>query len=383
VIYFLFFFFLFLIWLWAFLIIKKTEKKFIDSFKSLSFDVLERSNRSFFDLASNYFEKHKEGAKGEFKESQRSIESILDPLKESLKKIQEQNNEIEKQRSTAYSLLFEQVSALKESEYLLRSETANLAKALKSPNIRGSWGQIHLRRVVELAGMLDNCDFFEQKTVVSEEKIYRPDLIVKLPGNRQIIVDAKTPLDAYLESVEENDDKIRKEKLASHAKHLKNHIKDLSSKEYWKHFSFSPEYVILFLPAEAFFSAALVEDPTLLELGAKENIVIATPTTLIAILRAIAYSWKQESFSKNTKEIMKLGVELYERLDIMGSHWQKLGKNLSLAVDSYNQAISSLESRVLVSARKLKEISLSSNEADHKELLQQITKTTRTTGCKK
>lgn len=376
-IYLILLFSVFIIWLWAYLIVKRSQKKFVDLFKSLSFDVLEKSNKSFLDLAANYFEKHKEGARGEFKESQRSIEALLDPLKDSLKKIQDQSSEIEKQRSGAFALLSEQVNSLKESEYLLRCETANLAKALKSPNIRGAWGQVHLRRVVELAGMLDNCDFVEQKSFLADDKVYRPDLIVKLPGNRQIVVDAKTPVDAYLEAVEEKDEKIRKDKLASHARHLKNHIKDLSSKEYWKLFSFSPEYVILFLPAEAFFSAALSEDPTLLELGAKENIIIATPTTLIAILRAIAFSWKQESFSKNTKDIMKLGAELYERLDVMSSHWQKLGKSLSSSVDAYNQAISSLESRVLVSARKLKEISLAKGGEDNEEFLHQITKTTR------
>lgn len=365
----------FFIWLWAFFIIKKTQKSFSESFKSLSFDVLEKSNKSFMDLASTYFEKYKEGAKGELLERQRSIESVLDPIKESLKKLDENNKEIEKQRTAAYSLLSEQVSSLKESEYLLRTETANLVKALKSPNIRGAWGQIHLRRVVELAGMLDNCDFFEQQTVSSEDKSYRPDMVVKLPGNRQIIVDAKTPIDAYLDSVEEKDEKIRKEKLVAHARQIKKHIKDLSGKEYWKYFSFSPEYVILFLPAEAFFSAALQEDPTLLETSAKENIVLATPTTLIAILRAIAFAWKQESFSRNTKEIMKLGTELYERLNVMNSHFDKLGKNLSSSVESYNQMISSLESRVLVSARKLKEIC--SSKVDDEEILQQITKTTR------
>lgn len=364
------------IWLWAYLNIKKSEKRLIESFKSLSFDVLEKSNKSFMDLASTYFEKHKEGAKGELKERQQSMEAVLDPVKESLLKLQEHNREIEKQRAAAYSLLSEQVGSLKESEYLLRNETANLTKALKSPNIRGAWGQVHLKRVVELSGMLDNCDFFEQQTISSEDKVFRPDLLIKLPGNRQIIVDAKTPVDAYLESIDEKDEKVKKEKLVSHAKHIRKHIKDLSNKEYWKHVSYSPEYVILFLPAEAFFSAAMQEDPALLEVGIKENVVIATPTTLIAILRAIAYSWKQDSFSKNTKEIMKLGTDLHDRLNVMNSHWQKLGKSLSTSVDSYNQAVSSLESRVLVSARKLKEICASKNK-DEKEILQQITKTTR------
>lgn len=363
----------FLIWFWAKQNLKKTREKMVDTFKSLSFDIIEKTNENFFTLAKTYFEKHDIGAQKELEDRQKSIENSLNPIKDSLKQLSEYNREIEKQRASAYSSLCKQVETLGETENLLRTETHNLVKALKSPNVRGAWGQVHLRRVIELSGMLNHCDFFEQASVFGEDKLYRPDLIVKLPGGRQIIIDAKTPIDAYLESTDLTDENLKNEKLKMHAKNLRAHMKDLSNKEYWKHFSPTPEYVVLFLPAEAFFSAALQEDPTILEMGARENVIIATPTTLIAILRAIAYTWKQELLSRNTEEITKLGQELYERLNTMNGHWQKLGKNLASSVDAYNQAISSFESRVLVSARKFNEMGIAKEE----NLLEQITKTTK------
>lgn len=363
-----------LIWFWAQQNVKKTEMKMMEAFKSLSFDITQKTNENFFNLAKTYFEKHDIGAQKELDERQKSIESALNPIRESLRQLSDHNREIEKQRSSAYGSLCKQVESLAQSENLLRNETYNLVKALKSPSIRGAWGQIHLRRVIELSGLLNHCDFFEQKTALNEEKAYRPDLVVKLPGGRQIIIDAKTPIDAYLESTESPDENIKNEKLKVHAKNLKAHIKELSNKEYWKHFSPTPEYVVLFLPAEAFFSSALQEDPTILEMGARENIIIATPTTLIAILRAIAYTWKQEILSRNTEEIIKLGKDLYERLNTMNGHWQKLGKNLSGSVEAFNQAIASYEARVLVSARKFNEMGLAKEDEN---LLEQITKTTK------
>ena len=226
------------------------------------------------------------------------------------------------------------------------------ASALKSPNVRGSWGQIHLKRVVELSGLLNNCDFFEQKSAIHEDKVYRPDLIIRLPGKKQIIVDAKTPIEAYLDAQDKQDEN-RAQKLKSHALNLKKHINELSSKQYFSKFDFTPEYVILFLPAEAILSSAVSIEPTLLEMAAAKNIIIATPTTLIAILKTIAHIWKESEMSKNAHEIAKLGKELYERLQTMHSHFWKLGRNLSTSVDAYNQAIASLNSRVLVSAKKL------------------------------
>jgi DNA recombination protein RmuC len=342
-----------------------------DSLKALLFELMEKNNRLFLDMAGGYFEKYEKSAKSDLEKRQDSIERSLNPIRDTLDKLEKHSSEIEKKRIFSYSALSKQLDSLIQSENLLRSETNNLVKALKSPNVRGAWGQIHLRRVLEISGLLNHCDFFEQKTKEVDGKSYRPDLVVKLPGNRQIVIDAKTPIDSYLESVDIADELRKREKLQKHAKSLKQHMKDLSEKKYWKYFSPSPEYVILFLPAEAFFSAALQEDPSLLEMGARKDIIIATPTTLIAILRAIAYSWKQEDISKNAEEIAVLGGELYERLKVMSGHWQRVGKSLKGSIDSYNKAISSLESRVLVSARKLKELGVS-REGD--ESLEKISK---------
>lgn len=316
-------------------------------FKAMSFDALEESSKAFLRLAEEKLGKFQEGAKTDLENRQKAIETMLDPMKNVLK----QFDEIEKKREGAYSGLQKQLDLMMLSDKELRQETAQLARALKSPNMRGSWGQIHLRRVVELAGLVNQCDFSEQVSVDNK----RPDLVVNLPGQRQIVVDAKTPLDAYLDANGMQDEAKAQIKIQEHALSLRKHIKDLSSKEYWKSFNLSPEYVILFLPAEAFFSAALQADPSLIEVGAEQNIIVATPTTLIAILRAVAFCWKQESLSKSAAEIAKLGSELYDRLGTVAEHWNKVGRQLGGAVEAYNQSLASLESRVLVSARKLKE----------------------------
>lgn len=343
------------IWFWMHLRLEKSQKMLQESFKSMSFEVMEKSGRTFLDLAKASLEKYQEGAKTDLEHRQKAIEASLQPIRETMKQLDEQQRDLEKRREGAYAALSQQLEGMVASERELRRETAHLIQALRSPQIRGSWGQVHLRRVVELAGLLNNCDFFEQKTFESDGRIFRPDLIVRLPGQRQIAVDAKTPLEAYLDASDAGDEELRKKKLQEHAASLRKHIKDLSNKEYWKQLEPAPEYVILFLPAEAFFSAALQVDPHLIEIGADQNVIVATPTTLIAILRAIAHGWKQESLSKRAKEISRLGQELYERVGVVCDHWNKVGRSLNTAVEAYNQSIASLESRLLVSARKLKE----------------------------
>jgi len=344
-----------LLWAWSRRAIEGVKSQLQDSFKAISFDVMEKNSRSFVELAKGVLDKYQENAKGDLESRQKVMETLLQPVKEQMAKIEEESRAMERRREGAYASLHKQIGSLIEAEKGLRTETSNLVRALRSPNVRGSWGQLHLRRVVELAGMLGNCDFYEQKTLESEGRMLRPDLIVHLPGNRLIAVDAKTPLDAYLEAIELQDEGQRVQKLKEHALALRSHIKSLAAKEYWRQFPGAPEYVILFLPAEAFFSAALEMDSSLIELGASNNVIVATPTTLIAILRAVALGWKQESLSRNAEEIANLGKELYERLGVMVDHWIKLGKALNMSVESYNQAISSLEARVLVSARKLKD----------------------------
>lgn len=352
----------------------EAEKKMHETFKALSFEVMERSGRTFLDLATTSLDKYAEGAKSDLENRQKAIDASLRPLKESLQKLDGYQRDLEKRREGAYSALSKQIDGLVAAERNLAKETSQLSQALRSPQVRGLWGQIHLRRVVELAGLLSYCDFFEQKTVESEGKNWRPDLVIRLPFQRQIVVDAKTPLNAYLDASDAGDDLLRKAKLLDHALALRKHMKDLSSKEYWKQFDAAPEYVILFLPAEVFFSSALQVDPSLIEFGANQNIIIATPTTLIAILRAVAFSWKQESLSKSAKEIAQLGQELYDRIGIVSEHWNKVGKSLGSAVESYNQSVSSFESRVLVSARKLKEAGSFLKETPEPECIDKLTR---------
>jgi DNA recombination protein RmuC len=352
----------------------ETQETMRDTFKALSFEVMERSGRTFLDLATTSLEKYAEGARSDLEHRQKAIDASLAPLRETLKQLDGHQRDLEKKREGAYSALSQQIHGLVAAERELAKETSQLSQALRSPQVRGLWGQIHLRRVVELAGLLSHCDFFEQKNVTSDGKIWRPDLVVRLPGQREIVVDAKTPLNAYLDAAELNDEALRRVKLLEHAAALRRHMKDLSNKEYWKQFDFAPEYVILFLPAEVFFSSALQVDPSLIEFGVGQNIIIATPTTLIAILRAVAFSWKQESLSKSAKEIAQLGEELYDRIGIVAEYWSKLGKNLNTAVASYNQSVTSFESRVLVSARKLKEAGSFLKEISEPDCVDQLAK---------
>ena len=346
---------LLLFWIFFQRRLKEAERNLRDLFKAVSFEAMEANSRMFFDLAKNSFEKHQASTKEELEHRKKEIEATLLPFRETIKQLDFHQRDLEKQRTGAYASLTKQIEAMALAEKDLRKETALLTQSLRSPQIRGAWGEIHLRRVVELAGLVNHCDFFEQQSVDTGERMRRPDLLIRLPGDRQIVVDAKTPLSAFLDASDAGDDDLRKKKLQEHAGSVRKHIKELAGKEYWKQFDSSPEYVILFLPAEAFFSAALQADPSLIEAGADQNILVATPTTLIAILRAVALSWKQENLSKSAKEISGLGQELYERIGIFCEHWNKVGKNLNTAVDAFNQSTASLETRVLVSARKLKE----------------------------
>jgi DNA recombination protein RmuC len=254
---------------------------------------------------------------------------------------------------------------LLESQQQLRAETGNLVKALRAPNVRGRWGEVQLRRVVEMAGMVDHCDFYEQQSVTEEGGgMLRPDMLVKLPGEKNIVVDAKTPVVAYLDALEAPDDVTRAEQLTRHAAHVRAHIEALSRKAYWEQFDPAPEFVVLFLPGEMFFSAALERDPMLIEFGAEKRVILATPTTLIALLKAVFFGWRQQKLAENADEISKLGRALYARLSTMGQHFEKLGKSLGKSVESYNQAVASLETRVMVKARGFKELEAGSPEVE-------------------
>jgi len=338
-------------------LLAEVEGAFAHAFRALSADALAQNNQSFLQLATATLERFQQGARAELEARQQAVDALVQPLRESLQRVDGVLGVMEQRRIAAYAELSDQLRGLVETQIpMLRGETANLVKALRQPTVRGRWGEMQLHRVVEMAGMLEHCDFLEQQSRSAEEGSLRPDLIVRLPGGKQIVIDAKAPLAAYLEAVEATDEPVRAAQLAAHARQVRDHISALGRKGYWEQFTPSPEFVVMFLPGEMFFSAALQEDPALIEFGVREKVIPATPTTLIALLRAVAYGWRQEALASTAQQVADLGRDLFTRIGVLARHWSDLGERLGQAVEAYNKSVVTLESRVLVSARRFREL---------------------------
>jgi len=330
------------------------------AFSDLANQSLRANSETFLRLAEQNLGAHQERAKRELGDREKAVENLVRPIRDALQQSQQQISELEKSRSEAYGSIKSQLERMQMGQQSLTQETQNLVKALRRPEVRGRWGEITLRRLVELAGMVEHCDFQEQVHTSAEEGSIRPDMIVRMPDQRELVVDVKTPLDAYLEAVEAKDDAQRQLGLTRHARNVKNHIRLLSSKAYWKQFSKSPEFVILFIPGDQFLSAALNEEPELIEDALSQQIILATPTSFVALLKAVAYGWRQLALADNAEEIRKLAEDLYGRLSTFVGHLNRVGKQLSSSVDNYNRAMGSLERKVLPGARKFVELGIHS-----------------------
>jgi DNA recombination protein RmuC len=354
--------------------VEQATQQMGDNFAALSSRALRENNEIFLKLAEQNLQKHQQIAKSELEKKEKSIETLLKPIQDTLSKTEKQLHEIEKERKEAYGSLTQHLHQMTETQIRLQQETRNLVSALRRPEIRGQWGEMTLRRLVELAGMSEHCDFTEQTSMNTGEGMLRPDMIVRMPNQGELAIDAKTPLDAYLNAVQSTDEQLKLAELQRHARQVRDRVKELASKAYWGQLH-SPDFVVLFIPGEQFLAAALEQDPQLLEYALSNKVILATPTSLIALLRAVAFGWRQQSVEKNAEQIQLLGEELYNRVQTFTEHMDKLGNALGSGIEHYNKAVGSLERSVLPGARKFAELGIETRKEI--EALEQIEKTPR------
>ncbi len=346
----------------------QAEQAFREAFSSLSAKALNENNAAFLQLAETRLRQARTEAVADVDARKKAIEDLLSPMAKTLERVDAEVRDAERRRHSESAELLQRMALLDGNSRDLQAETRRLVDALKRPGVRGRWGELQLKRVVELAGMLDHCDFFEQQTIAASERRIRPDVIIQLPGGKTVIVDAKVPLDAYLRALEAPDEAARQVLLTDHARQVRAHLSQLGAKNYFTDVAGSPEFVVMFLPGEMFFSAALEQDPALIEFGVERKVIPASPTTLIALLRAVAYGWQQEAMEENARQISELGRNLYESVRSLARHVSDLGGRLQSSLEAYNKAVGSLEGNVLVKARRFKDLQVAPNAEDIERL---------------